>query len=70
MCSDGVLPWSGDEYMKPALPDDALLQIGTEHYVLVQELYYDRNDWYRNYIMTKIISFFGHSVFPVTGFET
>ncbi|XP_053539162.1 protein arginine N-methyltransferase 3 isoform X1 [Ictalurus punctatus] len=27
LCSDGVLPWSGDEYMKPALPDDALLQI-------------------------------------------
>lgn len=32
-CSGSVLPWNGDEYMKPALPDDALLQIGTEHYV-------------------------------------
>ncbi|KAM9460561.1 protein arginine N-methyltransferase 3 isoform 1-T1 [Clarias gariepinus] len=29
-CSGSVLPWSGDEYMKPALPDDALLQIDVE----------------------------------------
>ncbi|KAK3562239.1 hypothetical protein QTP86_032101 [Hemibagrus guttatus] len=26
-CSGDVLPWSGDEFMKPALPDDPLLQI-------------------------------------------
>ncbi|KAF7703576.1 protein arginine N-methyltransferase 3 [Silurus meridionalis] len=29
-CSGSVLPWSGDEYMKPTLPDDALLQIDVE----------------------------------------
>uniref|UniRef100_A0AAR2JCV0 type I protein arginine methyltransferase n=1 Tax=Pygocentrus nattereri TaxID=42514 RepID=A0AAR2JCV0_PYGNA len=28
---DGAVPWDSDEFMKPALPDDPLLQIGTEN---------------------------------------
>uniref|UniRef100_A0A671LSL9 Protein arginine N-methyltransferase 3 n=1 Tax=Sinocyclocheilus anshuiensis TaxID=1608454 RepID=A0A671LSL9_9TELE len=28
LTSNGPLPWDSDEYMKPALPDDPLLQIG------------------------------------------
>lgn len=30
LASDGPLPWDGDEYMKPALQDDPLLQIDVE----------------------------------------
>ncbi|XP_072528261.1 protein arginine N-methyltransferase 3 [Salminus brasiliensis] len=30
---DGALPWDSDEYMKPALPDDPLLQIDLEELI-------------------------------------
>ncbi|KAL1271808.1 hypothetical protein QQF64_030824, partial [Cirrhinus molitorella] len=30
LCSNGPLPWDSDAYMKPALPDDPLLQIDVE----------------------------------------